>query len=148
MSLIIIPTSPGPMYIKREDAPDFFKTHLRNQIIISIFYTIFTFFLIFFFNGEINSLFNQTNSVNLYLFTGTLSMMLGIIIYWALLAKTFSKKYKEDFFNKIKKYNDNEMINWNKLVDVKRYWLSVGLYITGIMLGLIFYLLPVLIVMK
>lgn len=141
MSVIMIPM--GSPYIKKEDAPEFFKNHLRGQIIIGITYAILPFFFIFFLSGKISSLSNLVSSVDLYLYTGTLSMILGTIAYWVFMAKSFSKNYKDDFFNKIKQYDSKEMINWNKLVDLKRYWLGVGIYMAGLMLGLLFYILPI-----
>jgi hypothetical protein len=75
-------------------------------------------------------------------------MILGTIAYWVFMAKSFSKKYKDDFFNKIKQYDNKEMINWSKLIDLRRYWSGIGLYILGLMLGLLFYMLPVLMITK
>lgn len=141
MSVMMVPM--GSSYIKKEDAPEFFKNQLRNQIIIGIIYTILPFFFIFFLSGKISSLSNLVSTVDLYLYTGTLLMILGTIAYWVFMAKSFSKNYKDDFFNKIKQYDNKEMINWNKLVDLKRYWLGIGIYIVGLMLGLLFYILPI-----
>jgi hypothetical protein len=134
----------GSPYIKKEDALDFFKNYLRGQIIIGVFYTIISFFLILFFSREINSLSNQINSADIYLYTGTLLMILGTIAYWVFIAKSFSKSFKDDFFNKIKQYDNKEMLNWSKLIDLRKYWLGVGLYILGIALGILFYILPIL----
>jgi len=134
----------GPQYIKKEDALDFFKNYLRGRIIIGFFYTIISFFLILFFSREINSLSNQINSADIYLYTGTLLMILGTITYWVFIAKSFSKSFKDDFFNKIKQYDDKEMLNWSKLIDSRNYWLGGGLYILGISLGILFYMLPIL----
>lgn len=146
MAVMIIPV--GSPYFKKEDASDFFNNRKKGVIIVGIAYTLVSALIPYFIGKSVNENFaSQFNAGESLLFSlAPIVSIIGLICYWVFSFKVFSSQYKDDFFSKVAKYKDSEMINITKVIDSKDMWLPVVLYIISLMITLFLLMYPVFLV--
>ena len=141
MSVIIVPMNP---YVKKEDGAQYFKNHKIGLIIMGITYTVLSLFFVVMLSGKVSSLSNLVNGAQQNALFGSLFLIGSIVVYlFMTLPLIFQKEYEQNFFKRLNKYSRGEMINVSQLIDQKRLALAVGLYILLLMVGLTFYIVPI-----
>lgn len=139
MAVILIPV--GNQYVKKEDAPEFFKNHKKSIVIIAFIYTFLPLLFIFMLTGKVSSL---SPAASIYVLWGKLFFIASIIAYLiTAVPSAFSQRDSKNFQERLSKFKTGEMIKTTDLLDRKKITTGTILYLGLFAVGLILYILPI-----